>query len=83
MSGTSGLGPGVLFEDETEVCGGAALSGRPNLGLSASTASSLIKAGLRSDHALNSVRFSPDLVTPTLISTVLLEGRETIKNGPL
>ena len=59
------------------------LRGRPLMGLSASMVSSLLYAGLQSAQALTSLRTSPDLVRPTLISKVDLDGRDKILKGPL
>ena len=56
--------------------------GLPLLGLWASGVSDLICAILRSRQCLHSRRSSPDLVSPTFITTVVLEGREVILNGP-
>ena len=78
---------GVAALASSAVSGGVStavfLRGRPLMGLSASMVSFLLNAGLQSAQALTSLRTSPDLVSPTFISNVDLDGRDKILKGPL
>ena len=62
--------------------GSTCLAGRPSFGRSASWQSSLMAATLHKDQCTTCVRNAPFLNSPSLISTVDLDGLETILYGP-
>ena len=79
---TTGKAVSVVVVGSGDATEGA-LGGLPLLGLEASRLSSRLLAGLQSAHDLNSLRSSPLLVRPALITRVLLVGLSKILNGPL